>query len=161
MISWQRAVRLAPGAQDVRANIARIIPTAQLSSHWIPPLSFELSALLALSLWLTAWGLAFLSLAKRWRFAGRGALIVGVLALCMGFISFELRRRVTDRRAAVVTDAVVARSLPALESQPRLRLTPGEVVVMTAMERDWARVELESRAVGWVHRSHLLRIAID
>ncbi len=161
MVAWQRALRLEPTARDVRANI-RLMSQSNSRDAWlIPAVPPDVVTVVALAAWIALWALAFRSVAKRGSVSPVPLALSALLALGLGAYAFDINRRIADRDVAVVTHDVVSHAMPSLESTGLTRLSPGEVVRLTQSERDWSRVELDGRAAGWLHHSHLLRVVID
>jgi hypothetical protein len=161
VVSWHRAVRLDPAAADVRRYLSRVGRNPAWTGMWIPPVPPQAAAVPALALWILAWSLLALRIAGR-NGIQRGAILTcGLLALVAGAGAWELHRRGTDTSVAIVARETTSRSLPNLESAPVARMNAAELVRMKDREREWVRVQLEGKVVGWVHSRDVVRIAIE
>lgn len=159
-VGWQRALRLEPGARDVRQRLA-LLPGDQLGgAAAVPPLSPALLQWLV----LVAWGVAA-ALALRSAIGGGPLLTAGVsvllgIAVLGGGGAALVGERLAARDLAVVADGAVLRSQPALAAAVRRPLAAGEVVRIRARAGVWSRIQVDGDG-GWVERSRLRELRAD
>ncbi len=172
VLAYERALRIEPGHEDARANLAYV--REQLADRQAPledgPLTAFLRGLLA------AAGISMLEVAASCLlFCLFGVLIVGVLrrrvagwplraavALMVVFVLVTTVAAVKIHSARTANDAVVlakelsARTGPGTEFVLEFKLHEGTTVAVQELRGDWARVTLRGTdLVGWVRSDGL------
>ena len=161
VVWYERARRLAPRDEDVRANLRflrRIKRDREedgdggfLYQLYLGPTLNELFAALSLCL-------AGLAAAAGWRLLrGPSAARVAALGLCLaGILAFgllagtRLHREVTLSEAVVTASRGQARSGPARGQTPVFDVHEGTKVRIDRRAEDWAEIVLADGKVGWL-----------
>lgn len=168
ILYYERALRLAPGAEDIQANLD------QERSKVVDRLN-ELPSLTLGSLWdrlqggsdvdqwarRSLWACAIMALAAvagtwvRARAAKRvlfGAAAIALLAtVCSTLLAFYRVQQVEDRSSAIImTPSVDILGEPRTGATRLFILHQGTKVGVTQRQGDWQEVRLSSGAVGWV-----------
>jgi tetratricopeptide (TPR) repeat protein len=156
---WQRALRLVPLDDEVRARLDAVHPGAGLASRgYVPPLPPGALAGLALALWLTAWLALALPPARRPRLAR--PLAGGSIALAVALLggALELRDRLDARGLGVLRRSLSLAGSPAPGSASAAAAGVGEVGLVGAREGGWVRVVLDGTRAGWVPAGEVLSL---
>ncbi|MBI2796440.1 MAG: BatD family protein [Gemmatimonadetes bacterium] len=158
--AWQRALRLEPGAADVRAAIGALPAPTDGWIAWVPPVPGDLAAIVALGLWSAAW-LGLAAAVSRGSAVGAvGASLALVLALAAGLAAGVVHRRLAAAPLAVVRGGDPLRSLPALGADPAAQILTGEIARIDTATGPWARITLDGDRGGWIARERLLELAL-
>lgn len=146
VVGWQRALRLEPGAEELRERLARVsAPQHRIAQVW-PVSPLPLFAL-GLALWLGGWGWA--AGRARQRRASRWPLLVIVPgALCLA-TAVLIERQLAATNAVVIADRSPLRSLPALGADAGAVPMTGEVAKVLERRGVWLRLELDGGRTGW------------
>jgi tetratricopeptide (TPR) repeat protein len=161
--SFERALRLAPGDPDARANLAlaratnvdRILGAEERSftARVVARVSDGGATALFLSAWLALWTALVLRLraAHRARASlAAAAILAAVLAIAAGAL---LAGKVAERRATsaiVVTPVAPVREGPAPTLRAAFELHEGTRVRVVEASGESARVRLENGLEGWI-----------
>lgn len=163
--SFERALRLAPGDEDVRANLAlarapnvdRIVGAEErsFSARVVARVPDGGATALFLASWLALWT----ALVLRRRAAGRArgplaaaAILAAILAVASGAL---LAGKAAERRTAsaiVVTEVAPVREGPSPTLRAAFELHEGTRVRVLEAREDVARIRLENGLEGWVLR---------
>jgi len=174
VLEYERAQLLAPGDDDIRANLefARAHasdappppaegPVAMVAS-WLRQPSINGSAAIALIAYLIAALLFGLALVRR-RFGHSLVWGLGVLALLLAVppalvVATQGSARETDARAVVLVERVECRSGPG-ESNPVLFAVHEAATVEIVDERsDWSRITMADGINGWLPSEAVERV---
>ncbi len=168
ILCYRRALRLAPGNDDIRYNLsvaeARTKDTIEqipefFLSEWMRTVRHTMSctawSLLSLGFLAIALALVLLFLlAQRlsWRKAGfYGALVAGVLFVTATIFAAGERREILDRTQAVVLSASAAvKSSPDKSSADLFVLHEGTLVQITDQLDDWYEISIADGKKGWI-----------
>jgi tetratricopeptide (TPR) repeat protein len=176
ILSYERALKLLPGDEDVRANLAfaRSLVSGGLDSPPLPAVirwavelyqrarSGVLAGVLGVS-FLVGGAAVTLLLLERWprlRTAATAALIVSAAVAVVSGVSLAAKVRAEETRveAVVVTENAYVRSGPS-ESSPRLAEVHEGLKVRIVGEREgFLQVSLATGLTGWVPREQAERI---
>ena len=154
VVGWQRALRLDPTADELRAHLMRSRAPQDAGFAHVPALPARLPSLVALLLWIGGW--AFVA-SQCWRrrpaipFAVVTFIVAGAMALAAR--SFELT--LEARELAVVIDPVALRSLPALGAESASVPIAGEVARIDERRGVWTRITLDGARDGWIPTERL------
>jgi len=176
ILYYERALRLAPGAEDVQANLdlARMqavdrvneLPAFTLGGFWerirggrdIDQWARRSlwSALLLFSL-LTAWVLVR---RRAWRnvLLGASALAFLLTAGCIGLAAYRVREATDNSQAIILTPKVDVRSEPREAATTLFVLHEGTKVMVLQDRNGWSEVRLPNGSVGWMPPATLVRI---
>lgn len=158
VVGWQRAVRLAPSAADVRARLASTVNWRVGSLAWVPPVSAGMLGLIAASLWVGAWlALAVPAVHHELR-RRRIALTVLAMSAVTGFAAVEVDRIIAGDDLAVALAQTVVRELPALRSAPLAAVSEGDVVRIVEVSESWVRIASGDGREGWIDGGGIVRI---
>jgi hypothetical protein len=154
VVGWQRALRLDPTADALRAHLMRSGAPQDAGFAHVPALPARLPSLVALLLWIGGW--AFVA-SQCWRrrpavpFAVVTLVVAGAMALAAR--SFELTLEARD--LAVVIDPVALRSLPALGAENASVPIAGEVAHIDERRGVWTHITLDGARDGWIPTERL------
>lgn len=160
-VGWQRALRLAPLATDVRQRLA-LLPTVQ--DGWIggiPPVPPDAAALAGLLAWIAA-GASVLVRTRPRVPRGIASLAWPAAAAAVGLlaVSVHLSDRALARDLAVVQGDGPLRAEPALGAEETAPLHLSDVARVVARQNAWARVRLDGDREGWVEADRLLALTL-
>ncbi|HJS72837.1 MAG TPA: tetratricopeptide repeat protein [Vicinamibacteria bacterium] len=176
IVSYERALRLLPGDDDVRANLA--FANTLVSSGLAPPplplaIGWAVEAYLRTGPAALAWsvGLSFLAggiavsilLLDRWPHLRTASIAIlaasGAVALVAGASLYaKLQAERTRVEGIVVTENAYVRSGP-LESSPRLaEIHEGLKVRIVGEREEFLQVTLANGITGWLPREQVERI---
>ena len=160
-VGWQRALRLAPMATDMRDRLA-LLPAAQ--DGWtagVPPVPANAAAAAALLAWAVAGVLVLRRIRRRagprlasfvW---GSGATAVVLLAA-----SVRLGDVADAADLAVVRGDGAARVEPVLSADQAAPVQVSDVAHVVARQNAWARVRLDGGREGWIESDRLVPLAL-
>ncbi len=168
ILYYHRALRLAPGNDDIRYNLSVAEARAKDNIEEIP--EFFLTTWmrdLRHTMSCTAWGIMSLTalvamlalflvylLAQRisWRKTGfYGTLAAGVLLALSGWFAAGERREMLDRSQAVVMHASISvKSSPDKSSTDLFLLHEGTVVTITGELDSWSEIVIADGKKGWI-----------
>jgi tetratricopeptide (TPR) repeat protein len=168
ILAYERAAWLAPGDQDIKANLHRARDFAGLpepaAPWWQRPRSVlgpdGWSALVGLALLVGCAALLARLFAPRWRTAGTAiAAASGVLlvagALACGSLWLDTRRGV------VLEGGTPLRIAPFEAAEPRLTLTAGEVVRLVERHGDFVLARAADGTSGWMAAARVQPVVPD
>ena len=144
--AWTRAARLAPRSRTL-ARAMLLVPAPDLASaEWrrVLPFTSEESFLVAVVLWIAAWGGVVLS--GRWR--GRWA-VVGAGALAAALVAGWSARE-TRRPLGILTATAPLRVSPVGRAPGSRDLPVGTAVRPELRRPGWTLVRAATGEVGWV-----------
>ncbi len=176
ILYYERALRLAPGDPDVKANLelarqnvvdrVNELPSFSLGSTWGRLRGGRdadqwarrslwsctlLFLVLAMAYWVKPKGL------RRTLYVTSGLLVIATV-LCIGFAAFR-HQEVMDSSEAIITAAKVdVRSEPRSNTTVLFVLHKGTKVKVLNVENEWYEVQLANGGVGWMPPSTLERI---
>lgn len=168
ILCYRRALRLAPGNDDIRYNLsvaeARTKDTIEqipefFLSEWLRTIRHTMSctawSLLSLGMLIIALAsVLFFLLAQRltWRKAGfYGALVAGVLFVVTTIFAAGERREILDRTQAVVlSNSAAVKSSPDKSSADLFVLHEGTLVRITDQLDDWYEISIADGKKGWL-----------
>jgi tetratricopeptide (TPR) repeat protein len=158
VVGWQRALRLEPGATDVRERLARVsAPQHRIARVWpVAPLPV---LALGLALWIGGWALAagFARGDRRTRWPLL-AIVPGALCIVAGA---ALDRALAAADAVVIADRTPLRALPALGADAGAVPMTGEVARVLERRGVWLRLELDGGRSGWFPAERTRTLARD
>jgi hypothetical protein len=130
--AWLRALELAPRSARLRAawREATTIPSDVRALAPVVPASLDDLLLIALALWVLAWGLALV----RWQ---RGSWVSGALVAIVLIVAAGRIRERPNGRALVTVNAV-------------LRISPHPAMESVGDVPAWSLVRVDRRSGGWV-----------
>ena len=176
ILYYERALRLAPGAEDIQANLdlARMqavdrvneLPAFTLGGFWERirggrdvdqwarrSLWASLSLFILLSCWV---------LVRRgpWRDLLLGASVLALVGtvVCIGLAAHRVREASDDGQAIIMEAKVDVRSEPREGATALFILHEGTKVLVLQEQNGWTEVRLPNGSVGWMPPSTLVRI---
>lgn len=168
ILYYHRALRLAPGNDDIRHNLSvaearakdniEAIPEFFLTT-WMRDLRHTMSctvwgviSLAALAGMLTLFLVYLLSQRMRWRKTGfYGTLAAGVIFVITAWCAAGERREMLDQSQAVVMHASIpVKSSPDKSSTDIFLLHEGTVVTITGELDSWVEITIADGKKGWV-----------
>jgi len=176
ILYYERALLLAPGADDIRANLdlarSRVVdrvnelPAFSLGGEWDRLMAGSdndqwarrsLWAMLVLCLALAGWRLTHAGPVRNLLLGGSG------IALLLFLASFALAYRRSaelagSAQAIVMSPRVDVRSEPRSNATALFVLHEGLKVTVLQQEGDWTEVRLPNGSVGWMPPASLVRI---
>jgi len=176
ILYYERALRLAPGAEDIQANLdlARMqavdrvneLPAFTLGGFWerlrggrdIDQWARRsLGASLLLFVLLSAWALVR---RRPWRnvLLGASALTFVVTAGCIALAAYRVQEATDSSQAIIMSPKVDVRSEPRDGATTLFVLHEGTKVTILQDENGWSEVRLPNGNVGWMPPSTLVRI---
>jgi len=176
ILYYERALRLAPGAEDIQANLdlARMqavdrvneLPAFTLGGFWerirggrdIDQWARRsLWASLLLFVLLGSWVLVR---RRPWRnvVLGMSALAFVVTVACIALATYRVREATDDSQAIIMAAKVDVRSEPREGATALFVLHEGTKVLVLQEENGWYEVRLPNGSVGWMPPSSLVRI---
>jgi tetratricopeptide (TPR) repeat protein len=145
---WQRALRLEPGASDVRDRLA-LTPAAHAGMRMaVPPVTPDAALLLGAALWVLGWA----AVAYRgWRreHAGAAIPVLGAALIALAVVE-PMDRWIAAPELTVVAGEAVPRVRPLLGADAGMRLRTGELARITRRQGVWLHVETASGRSGWI-----------
>ena len=176
ILFYERALRLAPGDADVKANLelarqsvvdrVNELPAFNLGSTWgkirggNDPDQWarrSLWACMLLFLALTTAVVVRLRILKRALFALSGLLFFATV-LSVSFAAYRNSEVKDDSEAIVMTAKVDVRSEPRTNTTVLFVLHKGTKVIVLKTENEWSEVQLANGSVGWMPPSTIERI---
>jgi hypothetical protein len=158
-IGWQRALRLDPGATDVRSRLDLTPGFGGSELASVPPLSEASVAIVGGLAWVIGWLCAAVGIWRRrrgWRYA---AYLLGVVALGSGIAGIRVREAYEAKRLAIVVEPARLRALPVLGGEPGAPVLTGEVARTVREEGVWSLVRMGDDREGWMETDQLEPIA--
>lgn len=176
ILYYERALRLAPGSEDVQANLdlarSRVadrvneLPAFTLGGSWDRTLAgTDNDQWARRSLWAM---LVLCALLAAWRIARQRAISGVLLGMsAVAFIALSIALLLAFRRkneASNSTQAIVMTARVDVRSEPRLGATTlfvlheGTKVTVLQTNGDWNEVRLPNGSVGWMPPASLVRI---
>jgi len=158
VVGWQRALRLEPGAGDVRGRLGDLYFPPFGAPGFVPPVGASTLALLALACWIAGF---VLPLVARRRGRMHGGITYGLLASA---VVIAMAAVFVDERLAA-DDVVVLRrggglsASPAIGARRDVRAETGEIARVGAREGGWIHVRFDGDRTGWVPASELIPLA--
>ncbi len=158
-VGWQRALRLAPTAADMRDRLA-LLPTPQEGVGRVPPLPPDVAAASGLLLWIAAGAAAAGRVRGRGPRALRAALwpAAGTAAVLLASGSY-LTAVAEARGLAVVRTAGPLRAEPALGAEPASPVHASDLARIVGRQHAWVRVRLDGDREGWLEGDRLVSLA--
>ncbi|MBL7940888.1 MAG: tetratricopeptide repeat protein [Flavobacteriales bacterium] len=176
ILFYERALRLAPGDEDVKANLelarqnvvdrVNELPSFTLGSTWgrlrggrdaDQWARRSLWACLLFFALLTAGVLAGNRAIRRALF-GAGALVLVATLIAVAFASFRHNEVSDDSEAIILAPKVDVRSEPRESTTVLFVLHKGTKVTVLQTDNGWSEVQLANGSVGWAPPSTLERI---
>jgi len=156
VVGWQRALRLEPGADDLRPRLSLVAGAASSRHAYVPPVPPAPLQLLALGAWVVAaLALAF-SLVRRRPLASPLTMTALSVVLLSGGAAAWVHDRTDASDLAVIAESRNTRAAPALGAEPGISTVAGEIVRITRREGVWSRVTMERGTGGWMESGNLL-----
>lgn len=155
---WQRALRLDPGADDVRERLDLVHSTAFGTIGYVPSLSATIVLWVALVGWWVAWLIAAaLAYRRSPRHVAlrRSAYAVGTAAVLLVLVGLDADQRLEARGLGVVRRSSRLSTDPALLGETNGTAVAGEVVRATRREGAWVHIGLDGGRDGWIEASNL------
>ncbi len=153
---WQRALRLEPLDDEVRARLAAVQLPLVTTPGYVPPVATNGVALAALLLWVVAW--LALAVQSVWRLPHLRPVAGGALALALVALAgaLELQDRAGVRGLGVLRGARDLRDAPGEGAPASAAANAGEVVSLGVREGAWVRVSLGGDRAGWAPAAAVL-----
>ena len=159
VLALERARRLAPGDEDIQANLerARHAGVDKVAGAGEEPFASRVAALVPVRLtgwvFLGAWAALWLALLlKRWA-RGAGLALAAVAGLCAagagGLLGVQWFARTRLHQAVVIDATVQAREGPSASSKVSFELHPGTELRIIERQHDFVRVRLHNGLEGW------------
>ena len=155
---WQRALRLEPGANDVRERLDLVHSTAFGTIGFVPRLSASIVLWAAIVGWWIAWSIAALLTYRRTprRVAFRRlAYAVGTIAALLLLAGLDADQRLEARGLGVIRRTTRLSTDPALLGETNGSAFVGEVARATRREGAWVHVGLDGDRDGWIEAANL------
>ena len=155
---WQRAVRLDPGADDVRDRLDLVQVTGIGTVGFVPPFSANLVLWLALAGWCLAWAMAAVlssRVMRRGIALRRAAYAIGTVSVLLLLVGLDADQRLEARGLGVVRKSTRLTRDPALIGETSGTAIVGEVARVTRREGAWVHVTLDGDRDGWIEASTL------
>lgn len=159
VLGWQRALRLDPADDVLRARLARVRAPQLRGAARVWPVAPLPVAVAALALWLLGWGWAW----QRAR-TGRRARVTSLLlvpASLLALVAWRLEHDLAARDLIVIAVPTSLRSLPALGADPGAMPMGGEVGRILERRGVWYRIELDGGREGWYPAERTWPLARD
>ena len=156
---WQRALRLEPGAADMRERLA-LTPAGHPGLRFaVPPVHPDAMLALGALLWVLGWSMAAY---RGWRHQ-RAATAFPALGLALVALAIvePLDRWIAGRDVVVVSGEAVPRVQPLLAADAGIRLRTGELAHVTRRSGVWLHVETPSGRRGWIPAESVRAIGPD
>ncbi|MDR1005024.1 MAG: tetratricopeptide repeat protein [Prevotellaceae bacterium] len=169
VLNYERALLLAPGNADIRANLEiaraktvdKVMPVPRIFFvAWTMSLINMLGAdqwgrvaVVAFFLLLASFCLYLLAKQVRWKKAGFIVMIACLVVTLLGnLFAFQQKRKLTERNDAIVlTPSATVRSTPSESGTSLFVLHEGrKVEVKDRTMRNWWEIRLEDGKVGWL-----------
>ena len=153
VIGWQRALRLEPGADDVRERLDLVQSSSFGALGFVPAVAPAPLLWTAAVGWWIAWGIGAAVLfdrlprrpaTRRWAYAS------GTLAAILLLVALDVDRTLQARDLGVLRRTTRLSSDPALLGETRGTAIVGEVARATRREGAWTHVVLDGGRDGWV-----------
>jgi oxygen tolerance protein BatD len=159
VVGWQRALRLEPGAGDLRDRLQLAQPAAFGSLGFVPPVSSTVLLWSALVTWSVAWLFSAIVTYRR-TMRGRIALkrwayAAGILGLVQLLSGLEVDQRLAARDLTVIRSTTRLSSDPALGGEAKGTAVVGEVARAVRRQGAWTFVSLDDQREGWVESTKL------
>lgn len=147
VLGWQRALRLDPMADGLRARLARVRAPQMIGAARVWALPTLPPAAGALVLWCLGWAWCA---RRRWthQSARRASLLI-VPAVALGVLAWFAEWQSRARDLVVIASSAPLRALPALGADPGAVPLIGEVVRVRERRGVWLRIELDAGRSGW------------
>ncbi|MDF1504945.1 SH3 domain-containing protein, partial [Roseisolibacter sp. H3M3-2] len=159
-VGWQRALRLAPTADDERDRLA-LLPTSQDGRvAGLPPVPVDLVAVGGLLLGIAAG--AAVALRMRGRAPRRATSVAwpaGATAVVLLGGALYLADLARAESLAVVRRDGSLRTEPALGADPTAPVQASDVARVVGRQNAWVRVQLDGDREGWVESDRLVSLA--
>ncbi|MCC7194922.1 MAG: BatD family protein [Gemmatimonadaceae bacterium] len=160
VVGWQRALRLAPLNDGLRAQLARVRAPQDSGPARVFPVPEWAATSLALLLWAGGWGLVARQAWRR-KPAWRLALLTAVAGGAALAAAARVESNLAGRNVAVITAPAPLRSLPALGAEAEATPLLGEVAEVLARDGVWVRVRLQGGREGWIPAERVTSLAAD
>ena len=175
LLNYERALRLKPGMDDARQNLAlansktadRITVLPKLFVvRWIDslvrihPSVWRIVTLIILVFFAAAIACFCLAQSLSWRKSSFAAIIVtGLLMLLAALLMIASTRHFNARSEAIVVEpAISVKSSPEQQSVDKLILHEGTKVVITETLPGWNRITIADGTTGWCQSENIERI---
>ncbi|MCC7501972.1 MAG: tetratricopeptide repeat protein [Flavobacteriales bacterium] len=176
ILYYERALRLAPGAEDIQANLdlARMqavdrvneLPAFTLGGFWERTRGGRdidqwarrsLWASLLLFILLSAWVLVRRRRGRNVLLGASGLALVVTIS-CVALAAYRVREATDDSQAIIMAAKVDVRSEPREGATALFVLHEGTKVMVLQEQNGWSEVRLPNGSVGWMPPSSLVRI---
>lgn len=155
---WQRALRLEPGAIDMRTRLADLQIARTDSPGSVPFVGVTPLVFAALGLWLAACAVAAAAPVRGSPL--RAVAIAGAAAaVVLAAAGVVVDERLKAERLAVVRRGTSLSLSPAIGARRDARVETGEVAEAGGREGAWTHVRLDRDRSGWIPTSGLVSIA--
>lgn len=170
ILYYEKALRIAPGDEDVKHNLALAKINLKDKVDTLPPFFiFNLWEGLLASFSVTGWTVLvytfFISLlatvvfyffsrsVSQQRFAFfSGVVIFSVLALTVLLLVVKINKEFNINYAIVTKTEIVVKSAPDQSSKDEFQIHEGLKVKIEDTVDDWLKIRLEDGKIGWVNR---------
>jgi hypothetical protein len=160
VVGWQRALRLDPGAPELRDRLALVRAPQDAGLARVPALPARGPSALTLLLWVAGWSLVARQCWRR-RPASRLVVLTLVVAGGLGVGARAFENRLEGRGFAVVTEPAALRALPALGAEGSSVPILGEVARVVQRQGVWTHVALDGGRDGWIATERLAPLGRD
>ena len=159
---WQRALRLEPGATDLRDRLPLAEPNGFGTIGFVAPLSSTAVFWMAEAAWCVAWVVAAV-LAFRRRAAHRvgsrrAAYAAGLTGVLLLLAALDLDQRQAARDLAVIRSTSRITADPALGGEIKGTAVIGEVARALRRQGAWTLVSLDDDREGWIESARLISL---
>jgi hypothetical protein len=163
VLAWRQGLALEPNATDLQQYLMVVRDLGPTSPGWVPALPRNATVWLFGSLWIAAWGLAWVSrrrptAAHAW-WTSRLPLPLAAAAVVVGLAAIEIESRIAGNRLAVVRHAMTLSSDPAIGMDRGPLVGTGEIVRVVGRRGGWTRVEATDDRDGWIASAQLFDVA--
>jgi hypothetical protein len=160
-VGWQRALRLAPLASDMRDRLA-LLPASQ--DGWtagVPPVPADVAAAVGLLAWAVASALVLRRVRRRagprvaplaWASAAAAVLLLAG--------SVRLGDVADATELAIVRGDGAARVEPVLSADQSAPVQVSDVARIVGRQNAWSRVRLDGDREGWIESDRLVPLAL-
>lgn len=153
---WQRALRLEPRADEVRARLTALHGEQLGRVGRVPTIAAGPVALAAAASWLLAWTLAIFAFTLRRDWLRSATRISGLAALVLGAVAVRVATELDARELAVVATEEPLRALPALSAEDVGAASIGEIVRERERQGRWTQVERANGRRAWIESHRLI-----
>jgi tetratricopeptide (TPR) repeat protein len=153
---WQRALRLDPTSDDVRARLDLVRDTPATSVAYVLPVSLTTIAWTAALLWIAAWLITAWNYLRGDARSSRLTVSLGAAGILLALGALALHDRQDIRHLAVVRADAALSAVPAYGGELVGSAGMGEVARITGRQGAWMRVLMDGGRAGWLDATEVI-----